>query len=174
MKRLWSQITLALGLIGLFLGGLGHPVWAQSFSRPVVMGAQWFERPPGVIVNACQDPNEGGASCIFFPRGGTLYGISWNSSVKNNGEVAYALEVATTGPIFRLVVTHQFGAQCGTVPCTLIREIHLSRPVHIPSGASVYIVAAGFHLDGSGGISIEAQVTLWVDALDEAFLLWPK
>jgi hypothetical protein len=130
---------------------------------PIHLGAQWNGARGFQFADACDAPNEGGHSCVYFPNGARIHAISWQTSNKSTTELLYQLYVSSnrtlpsSGSATLITAGHHVPGQRSIVT----KDIELKFPILVPLGWYVWI-------QGEGPVSFtapnaEAQITLFVE-----------
>lgn len=141
--------------------------------QAVTFGVQW---PTGQFnfAPSCRAPNSGasagGGSCWYFPNGGRIWNIAWQSSVKpNHDEVLLLLIMSHDGQVgsgTTILSTHHIAGPAQGYGSVMSKEIVLQGFVQIPAGFYVWVYGEGW-VDPAGG-GVEVQTTLYVDGADGA------
>lgn len=133
---------------------LTFAVGAEAQVIPQAIGAQWESRP---TYTSCIQPNAGGSSCFVFPTGGQIYGITWESTLKNATDVLWTLIMSSTGVSAEVPLFYTF--QQPTSPIVIKEPNFGGRYVTVPPGWYVWVSVGSDYATFKG----EMNVTLWTN-----------
>ena len=144
-----------------------HAQTAQPSDGPgllaFTLGAQW---PTGQFkfVNNCKMPNSGGVSCFYFPNGGKLRAVSWESSIKVAHDEVLLMLLMSPGYAFdgstTLLSMHH---NVGSAPSSNFKGVSLNGYVYIPPGYYVWLYGEGTVNAHPAGV--EVQTTIYVEGV---------
>lgn len=139
------------------------PAIGDQGLQAITMGVQW---PTGTFnfASNCKTPNSGGVACFYFPNGGKLRAISWESSVKLAHDEILLMLVMSPTPAFSgsnvlLSVHHNKGND----PGSNFKHVNLNGHIYIPPGHYVWIYAEGTVNAHPAGV--EVQSTLYAEGV---------
>lgn len=137
------------------LGLLAMVATAEAQAVPQAIGAQWDTRPTSIW---CGMPNSGGSSCFYFPVGGQIYGITWESTLKNATDALWTLVLSSNTATAETPLFGSFQKVIGTA----FKEPNLGgRYITVPAGWFVWVaVDSDFST-----MQAEMNVTLWTNAV---------
>jgi hypothetical protein len=141
-------MLVALAVVG------PQKVFAQvATQQPVTIGAQWISPPSPVN---CTSPNLSGWTCLFFPNGGYIYNITWESTLKNSTDALWSLVLSATPSSADQALFRTFQQGVGVILKQLTFD---NRPVQIPAGWYIWVAL----VSDFPSMSSELNVTIWTD-----------